>query len=84
MNNIQEVDTNRKQFFKQCLKNAPIKTIFYFHVYLKGIKKPILYTATIYPQKGENELTAWDRVEKVSKIAYVNVEKIEFTGMKEN
>ena len=79
------IDIESRNFKNKAQRNAPNSTVFYFLVHVKNLKSsPYKYSATIYPKKGENESTAWERVKKVSSIAYVNVEKIEFTGMKEN
>lgn len=74
----------QRNFKNKAQRTAPEATIFYFLVHVKNLKSsPLKYSATIYPKKGENESTAWERVRKVSAIAYVNVVGIEFLKMKE-
>jgi hypothetical protein len=78
-------DIESRNFKNKAQRNAPSATVFYFLVHVKNLKSsPYKYSATIYPKKGENESTAWERVEKVSSIAYMNVEKIEFVKMQES
>lgn len=74
----------QRNFKNKAQRNAPSATVFYFLVHVKNLKSsPFKYSATIYPKKGENESTAWERVMKVSAIAYKNVELIEFKKMRE-
>ena len=67
---------------KEAMKNAPIQTTYWFRVKTSN-SNYFIYSVNISPQKGENHMTAYDKCERIAKIAYVSIKSIEFVKMRE-
>ena len=67
---------------KEAMKNAPFETTYRFRV--KTSKSNFyIYSVRIYPKKGENYQTAYDKCEKIAKMAFASIKSIEFIEMSE-
>ena len=78
------IDIESRKLKRDALKNAPVKTIFHFVIHVEaGRIRKHNYSIIIYPQKGETDQTANDRIETAAKLSYGQYLKIELLGMEE-